>query len=187
MTANSLPPPWRTRWRVRAGYPLAIVFFLLARPTGITLACGAALAAAGLAVRGVSTGYLRKHEELSTTGPYSWTRNPLYLGSTLLGAGLLLAGASWISAALSVACFALFYPGVMRREEEELRAEYGVAFEEYARRVPLFWPRIPPARGTRQEGNFSWQQYRRNREYQALIGTLAAFALLAAKMVWAVR
>jgi hypothetical protein len=178
------PPPWRTRWRVRAGYPLAIVFFFLARPTVLSLACGALLTAAGLSLRGVAAGHLRKHQELSTTGPYAWTRNPLYLGSSLLAAGLLLAGASWIAAVLALTIFAVFYPGVIRREEEELRAEYGGAFEDYARRVPLFWPRSPGTRGGEPKVCFSWQQYRRNREYQAAVGTFAAFAILAAKMLW---
>jgi hypothetical protein len=100
-----------------------------------------------------------------------------------LAAGCLLAAASWPATVVAAAYLAVFYPGVIRREEEELRAEYGCAFEEYAMRVPLFWPRWPGESPAATEA-FSWSQYRRNREYQALIGTLVAFGILAARMIW---
>ena len=180
----SLSPPWRTRWRVRIGYPVGIACFLLARPTPLTLACGGAIAAIGLLLRASAAGHLRKHEGLATGGPYAWTRNPLYFGSMVLAASFLVAAASWIAALVVLIYLVVFYPGVMRREEQELRTEYGAAFDDYAARVPLFWPR--PPRGAPPEP-FSWEQYRRNREYQALAGTLLAFAILAAEMVWWVR
>jgi protein-S-isoprenylcysteine O-methyltransferase Ste14 len=170
---------------VRIGYPVGLACFVLAHPRPISLACGGVLAAFGLLIRGAAAGHLRKHEALATSGPYAWTRSPLYFGSLLLAAGFLLAAASWIAALVAVVYLAVFYPGVMRREEEELRAEYCDAFDEYARRVPHFWPR--PPRGptaAEQPAAFSWMQYRRNREYQALIGAVVAFAILAAKMMW---
>jgi hypothetical protein len=184
----SLPPPWRTRWRVRIGYPVGIACFLLAHPRLVTLACGAMLAGIGLLIRGAAAGHLRKHEALATSGPYAWTRSPLYFGSLLLAAGFLLAAASWVAALVVGVYLAVFYPGVMRREEEELRAEYGAAFDGYARRVPHFWPRPPRSPASAgKPGVFSWMQYRRNREYQALVGAALAFAILAAKMVWPAR
>ena len=179
----SLPPPWRTRWRVRMGYPVALICFYLARPGPWSMASGAALAAIGLAIRAAAAGHLRKHESLATAGPYAWTRNPLYFGSMFLAVGFLLAVASWLAAALVAVYLAVFYPGVIRREEEELRAEYGDAFEGYARRVPLFWPR-PPRQNLASGNEFSWGRYRHNREYQALIGAVVSFALLLAAMMW---
>lgn len=184
--AASLPPPWRTRWRVRIGYPVGIACFLLAHPALTTLAGGGTLAVLGLLIRAAAAGHVRKHQSLATAGPYAWTRNPLYLGSLLLGAGFLLAAASWIAALIAALYLAVFYPGVMRREEEELRAEYGDAFDDYARHVPLFWPR-PPSRSAGPPEQFSWIQYRKNREYQALAGAVLAFAILAAKMIWRLR
>jgi protein-S-isoprenylcysteine O-methyltransferase Ste14 len=166
---------------VRIGYPVGIACFLLARPFPLLLACGGVVAAFGLLLRGAAAGHLRKHEALATTGPYAWSRNPLYLGSMLVAAGFLIAAGSWIAALIVASYLAVFYPGVTRREEEELRAEYGAAFDEYARRVPLFWPRA--TRGSVQ-GSFSWDLYRRNREYQALAGATIAFAILVAKMIW---
>ena len=174
---------WISRWRVRAGYPVALAFLFLARPTPASLVAGAFLAALGLLVRGAAAGYLHKHEQLATSGPYAITRNPLYLGSAVLAAGFAAAGAAWIAAAFIAIYFLEFYPAVMRREEGELRARYGAAFDDYARRVPLFWPRF---RASVEPGSaaFSWAQYRRNREYQAALGALVGFALLAVRMFW---
>jgi len=170
------------RWRVRVGYPVALVYALLAKPTPWSIAAGAAIASLGLLIRARAAGHLRKHEALSTTGPYAYTRNPLYFGSALLAVGFLLAGRSWVAALVVGGYFALFYSAVMRREERELRAHYGAAFDDYAARVPLFWPRLTRAEAARSD--FSWEVYRRNREYQAALGTLAGLLLLWGKMLW---
>lgn len=175
-----------SRWRVRAGYPLAAVCLLLADPAPASLAAGAAVGAAGLVIRGAAAGHLRKYERLATTGPYAHTRNPLYLGSFFLAAGAVLAARSWWVAALVAGYLAAFYPAVMRREEADLRAQYGAAFEDYARHVPRLFPRLwprrraPAAAGAGGDGGFCWAQWRRNREYRAVIGfalTLGALAL----------
>ncbi len=181
----AVPGEFSMRWRVRLGYPAALACFWLARPTPKWLAVGAGVAGIGVVLRGAAAGYLRKHEQLSTAGPYAYTRNPLYLGSAVLAAGFLVACRSWIVAAILAAYFVLFYPAVMQREEQELRARYGAAFEEYAARVPLFWPR-PKLAGARGDTNerFSWAIYRRNREYQVALGFLAVIALLWLKMSW---
>jgi protein-S-isoprenylcysteine O-methyltransferase Ste14 len=174
------------RWRVRVGYPVAIVYWLLAAPTPRSILIGGIVAALGLIVRGAASGYLRKYEELCTTGPYARTRNPLYWGSALLAAGFIVAGRSWWGGAIVAAYFALFYYAVMRNEESDLRTRYGQKFEQYAARVPLFFPRLSApapspagsAPSSATEKTFSWRQYTRNREYQALIGTLAGVAIL---------
>lgn len=168
------------RWRVRAAYPVALVCFWLARPTPRSLAWGATIAALGLALRAAAAGHLLKHQQLATSGPYAYTRNPLYLGSALLAAGFLVAGRSWLAAAILAAYFAVFYPAVMWREEQELLVQYGRAFQDYAARVPLFWPRL--GRDVASGARFSWDLYRRNREYQAGLGYLAGIALLCLRM-----
>ena len=173
------------RWRVRAGYPVALVCFWAARPVPKWLAIGAGIAVCGLVLRAAAAGYLRKHEQLSTSGPYAHTRNPLYLGSTLLAAAFAAASHSLIVAVILAAYFAVFYPAVMREEEQELRARYGAAFDAYAARVPLFWLRLSPAGVLHDAGTrFSWAVYRRNREYQAVLGFLAVIALLWLRMRW---
>jgi hypothetical protein len=171
------------RWRVRTGYPVALLYWLLARPTYHWIAMGAGVAAFGLVVRTIASGHLRKDRELATTGPYARTRNPLYLGSAFLAIGFAIAGHSWWAGSLVIIYFAVFYYAVMRNEERDLRTRFGIIFDEYAARVPLFLPNffdagyVPPA-DTTPDKTFSWDQYRRNREYKALIGTIAALAIV---------
>ena len=170
------------RWRVRVGYPVGIAAFWFARPQPKWLFCGVGIAALGLLLRGYAAGHLRKHKQLATSGPYAYTRNPLYLGSVLLGAGFSVASHSWISTALLAAYLLVFYPVVIRREEKELKALYGAAFVEYVAQVPAFWPRLSSAKLSGER--FSWLLYQRNREYEAAIGLALAMAALWFLMVW---
>jgi protein-S-isoprenylcysteine O-methyltransferase Ste14 len=194
----SEPRKFWMRWRVRVGYPVAVIYWFLARPTVSSIAIGGIVAALGLLVRGVSAGYLRKDSELATGGPYAATRNPLYLGSSLLAAGFIVAGRSWWAGLLVGIYFAVFYYAVMRNEEADLRKRFGVLFEEYAAHVPLFFPRAPkPAKRERSStvsfeqppsgapqpaAEFSGALYLRNREYRALIGTAAGLAVVGLRM-----
>jgi hypothetical protein len=176
------------RWRVRLGYPLAPLYLWLALPTVKSLALGMAIALAGLLLRAVAAGHLHKQEELTVSGPYAWTRNPLYFGSFLLVVGFAVASHSWVAAALIVGYYAIFYPAVMRREEDELRRKHGEAFDDYAARIPLFFPRAPRRTGDSRAGAvpgqlFSWDQYARNREYQAALGFMVGVMLLVARML----
>jgi hypothetical protein len=171
------------RWRVRAGYPVAVIYWLLARPTPRSILLGGIVVAPGLLIRLAASGHLRKYEELATTGPYAATRNPLYLGSALLAGGFVIAGYSASAGLLVAAYFAIFYYAAMRNEESDLHERFGAEFRSYAARVPLFFPWMarraaerPPR--ARPVPRFSWDQYRRNREYKALVGTVAGFALL---------
>ena len=164
------------------GYPVGIAAFWFARPQPKWLLCGAGIAALGLLLRGYAAGHLRKHKQLATSGPYAYTRNPLYLGSVLLGAGFSVASHSWISTALLAGYLLVFYPAVIRREEKELKALYGAAFVEYAARVPAFLPHLSPAKLSTER--FSWLLYQRNREYEAAIGLAVAMAVLWFLMAW---
>ncbi len=169
------------RWRVRTGYPVAVAFLILASPTARAILVGTLVAFAGLAIRAYASGYLRKDRELATAGPYARTRNPLYFGSAILAAGFVIAGHSIWAGALATIYFGVFYYAVMRNEEEDLRKRFGAPFEEYAARVPLFFPALR----VRQAGGgtgFSWAQYMRNREYKALIGTLLGIGVMWLRM-----
>lgn len=170
------------RWRVRAGYPVGLAAFWFAKPQPKWIFCGAGIAAAGLLLRAIAAGHLRKHERLATSGPYAHTRNPLYFGSALLGAGCAVASHSWASTILLAAYLLVFYPMVMRREEKELQKLYGSEFAAYAARVPAFWPRLF-VEGSSGE-RFSWALYRRNREYEAGIGLALGLGLLWMLMLW---
>src|SRR5262249_16256380 len=142
----SRPATLFAKWRVRLGYVLAIFVVWFARPTPRSIVIGALVGVAGLSIRAYAAGYLHKQSVLTVTGPYAYTRNPLYLGSSVLALGAGIATRSWISAAILVIYFALVYAVVMRREEAELLIQHGEAFSAYAAAVPLFFPRISPAR-----------------------------------------
>jgi len=174
------------RWRVRLSYPLAILVLWFARPIPRSILWGAPLGLLGLLIRARAAGHLHKQEVLTVTGPYAYTRNPLYFGSAVLTIAASIAAHSWISAAILCAYFALFYSFVMRREETELRAHHGAAFEEYARTVPLFFPRFTPARlSFAGAGAFLFAQYKKNHEYQAAVGFLLLLGLLL--LIWWLR
>jgi protein-S-isoprenylcysteine O-methyltransferase Ste14 len=171
------------RWRVRLGYPLAIGVLWFSRPTPRSIVAGAFVGVVGLSARAYAAGYLRKQEVLSVTGPYAYTRNPLYLGSALLVLGTAIATRSWISSAILMVYFAVFYSVVMQREANELRLRHGASFEEYARAVPLFLPRLSIAKlPGGSTGSFSFAQYKKNHEWQATAGFL--FLLLVLLLIW---
>lgn len=172
------------RIRVPLGFLLAILYIWLARSTWMWLAIGAAISLVGVLVRAVASGHITKNAALTTFGPYAYTRNPLYLGSILIGVGFAVAARTWwIVAAILVLFLAIYLP-VIASEEEYLRSRFP-DFDAYSRRVPRLFPRVPhPSLFSLGGESFSWQRYRKHREYNALIGTLAMVAALAAKILW---
>ena len=174
------------RWRVRLGYPLAIFVLWFARPTPRSVLYGALVGLLGLSIRAYAAGYLHKQSVLTVTGPYAHTRNPLYLGSSVLALGAAVATRSWISALILSAYFAGVYAVVMRREERELYVQHGEAFKAYADAVPLFLPRLTPARVSgASPGSFSIARYKKNHEYEAAVGFLLLLFVL--WVIWRLR
>lgn len=177
------PGPAWARWRAPIGYPVAALCLWLVRPTFRSTLIGSAVAVLGLLIRAIAAGHLRKREALAQTGPYARTRNPLYFGSALIAVGFALAGRSWMAAALLAAYFGVFYAQVMRREESELRQQYGQTFDDYAASVPLFWPKVRVETSAKAM-HFSLAQYVRNREYKAAIGAALTITALLALAAW---
>jgi protein-S-isoprenylcysteine O-methyltransferase Ste14 len=169
------------RIRVPLGFVMAAGYLWLAQPAWRSLALGAVLVAAGLALRAAASGHVRKDSVLTITGPYAYTRHPLYLGSVILAAGFAVAARSLGIALAMALMFFLIYLPVMRNEEAWLRSNFA-GYEEYARRVPRFFPALRPRGGA--GGAFSWELYRRHREYQALVGAAGMLAALVVKMLW---
>ncbi len=176
----SKPRGFWVRWRVPSGYPIAAGCLWLADPTWRALEIGTAVAIIGLILRALAAGVVRKSEELTTSGIYSWTRNPLYLGSTILAAGIVVASNSWFAAALVFVYLAAFYPAVIRSEERFLQGRFGGAFDSYAAQVSVFLPWPSGRKGNSAE--FSIAQYARNHEYRALVGAVVGFGLLIGRM-----
>jgi Phospholipid methyltransferase len=177
------PGPGWARWRAPLGYPVAAVCLWLARPTFVSIVIGSLVAVLGLLIRAAAAGHLRKREALAHTGLYARTRNPLYFGSALIAAGFVLATRSWIVGILLGFYFVIFYAQVMRREESELRQQYGQAFDDYAASVPLFWPRLR-SQASKGDTQFSFAHYVRNREYHAAIGAALLILVLLALATW---
>lgn len=169
------------RIRVPAGFLFAVVFLCLAQPRTPFSYAGISLAATGLALRIWASGYLKKGQELAVYGPYRWTRNPLYLGSFLLGLGFSLAGSRLPLLTIFLILFLAIYIPVMRNEEKELLRNFGSQYTLYRQEVPLFVPRLrqlPSLAST--EVNFQWKQVVLNGEYEAVAGfvLLTAFVLI---------
>lgn len=171
-----------SRLRVPAGWLAGLLLLALARPSPTTLLVGAALAAAGEAVRLWASGHIEKTRRLATGGPYAHTRNPLYVGSALLGLGLAAATASpWVLAAVA-AYFLAFYPPVIREEERFLREKFGAEYAAWAEAVPVFLPR--PSPGGPRGSRFDWARVRANREWRTALALPLLVALLYARGRW---
>lgn len=171
------------RVRLRAVWLLILPFLYFAEPTAASLWVGGTLALVGLSVRTWAAGTIDKDRSLTTGGPYAHTRNPLYLGSLLLGTGLVVAGGVAWFLALFALFFAAAYGAAMRAEGRVLEERFGEGYRTYAARVPLLVPRLSAYRGG-VDASFSLTRYRRNREWEALAGAAAGFALLVVKTVW---
>lgn len=167
------------RIRVPLGFALAALYLVLAKPAWYSLIAGGVIAMFGLALRALASGHVRKNAELTTTGPYACTRNPLYLGSLIIGVGFAVAARNvWIVVAM-VALFVAIYLPVIRSEERFLRSQFP-DFDDYARRVPRFGIRLGNI--NRAGGQFSRALYLQHREYNALIGAGLMMAALLVKM-----
>src|SRR5579859_2852452 len=182
-------PSWArvaTRSRVPLGFLFAAAYLWWARPTWISLLSGSACVALGVVLRALASGHIRKNSELATTGPYAYTRNPLYLGSVLIAAGFLVAARNvWIGLA-ALAMFIFIYVPVIKAEEAYLRSAFP-DYAAYAGRVPRLLPRLTPYRDENsaeaENESFSAELYLRHREYNAALGSLLMIGALIAKMV----
>jgi protein-S-isoprenylcysteine O-methyltransferase Ste14 len=168
------------RIRVPLGFLFAVLYFWLARPSWRFMVLGTILIVPGLLIRALASGHVRKNELLATSGPYAYTRNPLYLGSLLIGLGFAVAARSWwVGVMLVVMFFAIYLPVI--GDEEAFLGQKFPEFAEYARRVPRMFPRLKRASGEDGAG-FSVELYRKHREYNALVGAVGMMAALILKM-----
>lgn len=163
------------------GFLCGALFILFARPTFRSLIAGAAVSILGLVLRAWAAGHIRKNAELATSGPYAHTRNPLYLGSFLLGLGFTIGSGRWQLGILFAVLFLGIYLPVMRVESATLAQLFGEKFKSYADAVPLFVPRFAPYRGDNRTTGFDKALYLRYREYRAALGLVIAWGLMIVK------
>lgn len=167
--------------RVPLGFLFAAVFLYFARPEFSTLIVGGVIAVVGVLIRAWASGHIRKNKTLAVSGPYAYTRNPLYLGSFILGIGFTAASGVWWLALLFIALFLGIYLPVMRVESDDLTELFGEEYKEYARRVPLFFPRPTAYKTASSAVKFDRELYMRYREYRAALGLVFALLILAVK------
>lgn len=165
--------------RLPLGFVLGIAYLIWARPSTLTLAVGGAVAFVGVLVRAWASGHISKNRKLAVTGPYAHTRNPLYFGSFLIGAGFAIA-AHWTLLLLVIAFWALVYAPTMEREKANIRERFPDAYDAYSANVPAFVPRVTPWRGEGpDEGAFDLGLYMKHGEWKAGITYLLVMAWLA--------
>lgn len=165
------------RWRVRSALIALVVVLALAKPTWGLIGIGVGVCLVGLLIRAWAAGHIRKEKELAVTGPYRYTRNPLYVGSFILGLGLALGSGSWWGLSFYILYFLSFYPVVIYEERDRMRRLFPAAYPEYAKRVPIF---LPTLRGFAATDARKWNAafFQKNKEHRAWIGTAIVWALL---------
>jgi protein-S-isoprenylcysteine O-methyltransferase Ste14 len=155
------------RLRVPLGFLFSGLALWLADPTMRTLQIGGMIAVVGEAIRVWAAGHLEKGREVTSSGPYAFTRHPLYLGSTIIGIGLAVAAASVMVALLVAAYLAVTLTAAIRTEEAHLTEKFGAAYPAYRE-----------GRGPDATRGFSVERAIRNREYRAVIGLLVVLLVL---------
>jgi protein-S-isoprenylcysteine O-methyltransferase Ste14 len=181
---NFFPKPYAdavARLRVPSGFLIVIVFGWFSRPTAESMAIGMPVSLVGLALRAWAAGCLAKNQQLATGGPYAYTRNPLYIGTLLVAAGLAIASRSPGLAALFVVVFLLVYLPVIQNEEQHLRKIFP-EYAGYAERVPALFLRFSSS-AEKNLNPFRAELYLKNQEYQAGLGFLAGMLFLLWKML----
>ena len=183
MRRHWFPKPYSdlvAKLRVPAGFVMVAAFAAFSHPTPASLAFGLTVSIAGLALRAWAAGHLAKNQRLAISGPYAFTRNPLYLGTLITAMGLAIAGHSLGLALLFAVLFALVYLPAIELEEQHLNAILP-GYADFAERVPLLLPRWTTDLGP---DSFSFALYQKNREYQALTGWAIGVAWLSIRMIW---
>lgn len=168
-----------TKWRVKLGHIFTLFLLFFASPDTLSLLAGGAVALAGEAFRVYSAGCIDKNQALARTGPYRWTRNPLYFGSFLLFSGFSVASGNYVIIAVFLPAFYLVYGATISVEEKFLRGKFGADFEVFAVETPRFFPAFSFSR--KGGGGFRWSQVKLNHEYEGAAGFVVVFGLLCAE------
>jgi len=170
------------RWRTRAVFIGLVLVVVLSRPDQVSLLSGLAVCLIGLLIRTWASGHLIKEKKLAVSGPYQYTRNPLYFANLILGISVVLGSHSWFVLIIFMVYFLFFYPPALTREKEKMKALFPSEYEEYETKVPLFFPSLRPNRPS-EKTQFSWKLYQKNKEYRALLGAVLFWTIMAGKMM----
>ena len=170
------------RWRVRAGLISVILVIILAKPDLSSLLIGLGVSLPGLMLRTWAAGHLKKDKELTVSGPYRYSRNPLYLGNLIIGLGVIVASRSLWVLGIFVAYFLLFYPLIIQVEAEKMKKLFSQEYPEYAKKTPVFFPYKKPFSLPKKKW-FSGVVFRENKEWRAFVGTALLWLVLSGKII----
>jgi len=149
-------PHWVYRFRnFLACPPLFFAFFshfYEIEADGVIWTLGVSIVLVGIALRIWAQQHLRYrlkgHKQLTTTGPYEFVRNPLYIGNSIMCVGATIASELlWMIPITIVWCIGA-YSIVIRYEEEHLLEKYGDAYRKYLMRGPRWFPEWPGLKNT---------------------------------------
>lgn len=170
-------------WRIPLGFFTAIWFVFAAEPSPFSFAVGAVIMAFGEAIRFLSAGTLKKYKGFVVrNGIYAYTRNPLYIGSFLIGTGACIIGRDPLFTLVFLAAFTTLYSKVIAREEKFLAEQYGDEYQNYVDEVPRYIPRTFNLAAALRDSTV--EQALNHKEYEAVLGILGIWAIMAVKMIW---
>jgi protein-S-isoprenylcysteine O-methyltransferase Ste14 len=169
------------KWRVKAGSLAAVAVLLLARPTFRSILLGFLISVLGLIVRTWACGHIQKEAKLSMSGPYKYTRNPLYLGNLIIGIGVTVGSRSWWVFGIFCFYFIVFYPVIIVIEKQKMEKLFPKQYKKF-KQVPLFIPSLKPML-LQDKKKFKWSLFLDNREYRAIVGVILFWTAMIIKII----
>jgi protein-S-isoprenylcysteine O-methyltransferase Ste14 len=166
-------------WRVRSGSIAAITALILSRPSIKFILLGFLISLLGLFLRAWACGHIQKEKKLTMSGPYEYTRNPLYLGNLIIGIGISVGSHSWWVFGIFCLYFLMFYPVIINIEKKKMERLFPSQYKKF-KQVPLFLPAVK-AKLPLENKNFKWILYSNNKEYRALLGVIIFWTILILK------
>lgn len=170
------------KWRVKAGTLGLVLALFFAQPTISSFLAGFTICGLGLALRAWACGHLKKDKSLAISGPYRFTRNPLYLGNLIIGLSVVITSLSLIVAIYFVLYFFIFYPVIIVVEKEKMKQRFPEEYNQFEEHVPLFFPTLKPSL-PQNNPRFSWSLYLQNKEWRAVVAGFLFWGIILAKML----
>jgi protein-S-isoprenylcysteine O-methyltransferase Ste14 len=163
--------------RLWIAWPYFIFFSIFAITKDLYFRQALVFFALGLLIRFWASGYLEKSRRLTTSGPYAFIRNPLYLGNFLLGAGFSVLSQNIYLILYFVLGFGFVYYYTIKQEEQNLSEKFTQDFKEYKKCVPAYFPRLTPY-PARDKKIFRFSLSVKNGELIRIFGFLILIAAL---------
>lgn len=174
-------PDFAERFRVKVSVLISILIIIISNPNKFSILGGFLLSLLGNFLRLWASGYIKKEKELARAGPYSLTRNPLYLGNFIIGTGFCIASWQTFSIPIFLLYFLIFYIPLIRNEEKRMTEIFKEDYIEYKRKVPVFFPKLAKIE---RKGGFSFQNIFENKEWRAILSTLLFYFTIVIKEIF---